>query len=353
MAIKAKINKVTMNLTDYYLYVQGVQKSGKTTLFRDLVLKLHGKAENGLLLAIGKEKGYKALDNIQALDVPDWTTFSEVIDDLIEDRAGNEHIKIVCVDTLDELVELAEKETIRQSRIQTGKDCKTLNSALGGYGAGRKYLCKIVDDYLCRLHEAGYGLLVLSHTKLRNVKEQGTTEEMEYQVLDSNLNSDYANIVLHKADVCSTITIEREVNENGRVTDTKRWIYFRGNGFVNAGSRFSGIVDKVELSVDNFVKAIEDGIKNSITVPMSDEELKQEELRQAKEKEERLKKLDETKNEFDLDRNAELIKFITDNVSKLDMANMKEIMDKYSVESFANPDVVPTKCLEEIVRLIK
>ena len=93
--------------------------------------------------------------------------------------------------------------------------------------------------------------MILGHTKLKTIKEQGMTEDQEFQVLDSNLNADYANIVTHKADVIATINIEREVNDSKRVVDTKRYIYFRNNGFINAGTRFSTIVDKVELSADN------------------------------------------------------------------------------------------------------
>lgn len=159
MAIKTKINRVSLDLSNYYFFLQGVEKSGKTTLAKDLVLDLYGRPEAGLLMAIGKEKGYKALDNIQAIDIETWDDFADTIDDLIEDRDGNKDIKFIFIDTLDELIELAEQETIAYSNRTTGKRCQTLNQALGGYGAGRKHLCKIVDEKLSALKHAGYGLI--------------------------------------------------------------------------------------------------------------------------------------------------------------------------------------------------
>ena len=74
---KLKVNKVSLDFENYYFFLKGVEKSGKTTLARDLILKLYGTPEAGILMAIGKEKGYKALDNIQALDVEDW--YAQVI----------------------------------------------------------------------------------------------------------------------------------------------------------------------------------------------------------------------------------------------------------------------------------
>jgi hypothetical protein len=352
---KMKLNKVSLDFSNYYMFLKGVEKSGKTTMCRDLTLKLYGKAEAGLLLAIGKEKGYKALDNIQALDVEDWGEFQEAVEDLIENRDEYKDIKMIYIDTLDELIELAEKQTITYSNRTTNKKVTTLNAALGGYGAGRKYLCKIVDEMLSGLKHAGYGLIVIGHTKLKTIKEQGMTEEQEFQILDSNLNADYANIVAHKADVIATINVEREINDSKRVTDTKRYIYFRSNGFINAGTRFSNIVDRVELSADNFIKAIEDAIKGSMSTPMSDEELakrRQEELVENEKKAEEFRAKQKANTKYTLEQKQEKLAEIQRNAAKIDMLKLKEVMGKYNVTSFADPESTPSKCIDEILALI-
>ena len=38
---KLKVNKVSLDFENYYFFLKGVEKSGKTTLARDLILKLY------------------------------------------------------------------------------------------------------------------------------------------------------------------------------------------------------------------------------------------------------------------------------------------------------------------------
>lgn len=351
---KLKINKVSLDFSNYYFFLKGVEKSGKTTLARDLVLKLYGKPEAGLLLAVGKEKGYKALDSIQALDVEEWDDFEEAVDDLIDNREEYKDIKFIFVDTLDELIELAEEETIAYSNRTTGKRVSSLNAALGGYGAGRKHLCKIVDEKLSALKAAGYGLMILGHTKLKTIKEQGMSEDQEFQVLDSNLNADYANIVAHKADVIATINIEREVNDSKRVVDTKRYIYFRNNGFINAGTRFSNIVDRVELSADNFINAIESAIKASMSTPATETEIKERKEIEVKENEKKASEfVNKHKNREDsIEAKQSKLDKIKSNLSKLNMEQLQSVMAKYNIASFNDVSVISMECLDEILALI-
>lgn len=198
-------------------------------------------------------------------------------------------------------------------------------------------------------------MIVLGHTKLKTIKEQGMTEEQEFQMLDSNLNADYANIVAHKADVVATINIEREINDAKRVTDAKRYIYFRNNGFINAGSRFSNIVDRVELSAENFIKAIEDAIKGSMTTPISDEELakrKQEELIENKKKADEFIAKQKANNEYTLEEKQEKLDKIKTNLSKIDMAKLQKIMADNAITSFNDTEAVPSKAIDEILALI-
>lgn len=94
-------------------------------------------------------------------------------------------------------------------------------------------------------------------------------------MLSSNLNMDVHNVVAHKADVIATVVVEREVDEK-RVANTKTNVYFRSNGFVEAGCRFKNIVEKVEFSADNFIKAIEDAIIDTASTPITREEIKKQ-----------------------------------------------------------------------------
>ena len=100
-------------------------------------------------------------------------------------------------------------------------------------------------------------------------------EDQEYQILSSNLNTDIHNVVGHKADVIATVVVEREVDDK-RVASTKTNVYFRSNGFIEAGCRFKNIVEKVEFNADNFIKAIEDAIIDTASTPITREEIKKQ-----------------------------------------------------------------------------
>jgi hypothetical protein len=267
----AKINKISLDLSKYMYYIQGQQKCGKTTFARDFIMEKYQDPTKGLLLAIGKEKGYTALDNIQALDIESWKEFNEIVKELIQTK-GENGIEFVFIDTYDELIPLAEKEVCRLSQIATGKPCKTLNAAFSGYGAGRIELRKLITEKISLLNQY-YGLIILGHTKLKTIKEQGMSEDQEYQVVSSNLNADYHNIIAHKADVVATVVVEKSVNKK-RVSNIETNLYLRGTHFIEAGSRFSNIAEKIEFNAHNFIQAIEDAIKNTSQHKMSDEEFK-------------------------------------------------------------------------------
>lgn len=350
---KMKVNKVSLDFSNYYFYLKGVEKSGKTTLARDLTLELYGRPEAGLLLAIGKEVGYKALDNIQAIDAPEWEDFEEIVDDLIENYDEYKDIKMIYIDTIDELVELAEKETLRYSFRTTGKKSSTLNSALGGYGAGRKHVAKIIDEKLSALNNL-YGLMVIGHTKLKTIKEQGMVEEQEYQILDSNLNKDLDGIVAHKADCVAVINVEREVNNTTkRINSTKRYVYFRNNGFVNAGTRFGNIVEKVELSAKNFITAIEDAIRGSMSTPMTDNEYKEakkEEIEINKAKQQEFANEYVAEVDISIDELKELMKNLEADNRKKVIAKVKEL--EINIKEIESEDINKLKKLMKFIKTL-
>lgn len=340
---RAKINKVSMDLSNYYYLIQGVQKSGKTTFARDFILEMcNGNPEEGLLLAVGKEKGYKALDDINALDIETWKDFDAVIKELVETK--KEHgIKYVFIDTYDELIPLAEKEIIRMSIKATKKPCKTFNSAFGGYGQPRIELRKLVTARLELLNKH-FGLFVLGHTKLKTIKEQGASEEQEYQKLSSNLNADYHNIVAHKADVIGTVVVEKEISEK-RLSETKTMIYFRDNGFIEAGSRFKSIVDKTEFNAKNFISTIKDAIKNSSKTKVTDEEM---DAMAKKEKAMREKSLEQQKVTQQEQEEDEVVEQVQDD-EETKRATNKELFDKIR-PLYTSADKVKKIRIKEILK---
>lgn len=312
-----KKNVILKKVSDYVHYVRGVKKVGKTTLFRDLVLQEYGDEEKGLLCSFGDEDGFKSLDRLQYEEFTCWditeadyvqkimdqfvekleethsddmTTdeiyakaekqtnqfiekfgkqrgFVQLVDDLVlnNDEIG---IEFIGYDTIDKMIEVGTVEIIRLSMMETGKPCKSINAAFGGYGEGKKRLAKLIQDQTTRLKQIGLCPMVLGHTKYKDMTDEVTGAE--YSQLTTSLNSDLDAIFGNTAAIVCTISIDKIIVE-GKITGTQRMLHFRDDGIVDCGSRFTGMPDSMELSARNYVDAFNIGVKSSyLTIPPTD-----------------------------------------------------------------------------------
>lgn len=281
MAREYKTNEVKVDLASYRHYWRGQKKAGKTTLFYQLMVALYGDPSFGLELSIGNERGYKAIDGMVYDEAPDWPTLVEIAEDLIENKEDN-HFKFICFDTVDELVEIAKKEVVRLDFRKTGERHE-FNACFGGYARPREKVQELINNLMTRLEDSGYGIIWIGHTKYKDVKEKNGDS---YQMLTSNLSNDYDGIFSNKADVLMMIDIEKDI-EGGFVQDTQRYMWFRGDGFVDAGGRFSQIEQKVEFSVENYIKTVSDAIRAEIKSHKADDKyIKEKAKQEQKEKEE-------------------------------------------------------------------
>lgn len=276
-----KKNEVSVDIAHYRHYWRAPKKWGKTTLFAMLIKELYGDMEKGLLISCGNERGYSALDSLIYVDCPEWSNLMEVVDELVENKEDNS-FAILGFDTVDELVAMAQKEVIRLEYRKSGER-KEFNACLGGYGAGRKKVEELINSIITKLGDSGYGLFFIGHTKIRDIKEKNGDE---YQMLTSNLSSDYDGIFANKADICMMGTIEKNI-DGGFVQDAERYMVFRGDGYIDAGGRFADIESKVEVSAKNYIKTVTDAIKKSIkSHEVTDEYIENKKKQEQKEKEE-------------------------------------------------------------------
>lgn len=332
MARQYKTNEVKVDLASYRHYWRGVQKSGKTTLFYQLIMKLYGDASFGLELSIGNERGFKAIDGMVYDEAPTWGDLVEIVDDLVENKDDN-NFKFICFDTVDELIELAKKEVVRLEYRETGEK-KKFNACCGGYGEPRRQVQILIDTIMTKLEDCGYGLIWIGHSKIKDIKEKNGDE---YQKLTSNLSTDYDNIFAHKADVVMMIDVEKDI-EDKLIQSTKRYMYFRDNGFVNSGGRFSNIKDKVEFSVDNYIKTVSDAIRaeiksRKVTDAYIEEKAKQEQQEREdfyKENKEKIMKEDPemSKYEDELEQCRELQGKIKTIINELDVNSRRALQQK-------------------------
>lgn len=276
-----KKNEVSVDIAHYRHYWRAPKKWGKTTLFANLIRELYGDMSYGLLLSCGNERGYSALDGLMYVDCPEWGVLSEVADELIENKADN-NFALLGFDTVDELVAMAQREVIRLDFRKTGERHE-FNACFGGYGAGRRKVEELINSLITRLGDSGYCLIFIGHTKIRDIKEKNGDE---YQMLTSNLSSDYDGIFANKCDICMMGVIEKDIDD-GFVQNAERYMVFRGNGYVDAGGRFSDIEERVEVSAKNYVKTVTDAIKKSIkSHDVTDEYIENKKKQEQQEREE-------------------------------------------------------------------
>ncbi len=294
--MKYEPNKIKVDFGSYRHYWRGVKKIGKSTMFRDIVKAQYGNTKYGLLISTGNETGYKALDDVYAHETPTWKSFIETVDDLIKNKADNE-FKVVGIDTIDEMVAMAMQEVLDVHKARTGKKAKSINDALGGYGAGKKYIEKIINEQITRLERAGYGLVFIGHCKLRDVKEKGESEP--YQILTSNLDANYDNIFADKADIIATFITDKIVKDN-KIASKDRFIVFRDDGYIDSGSRLAGMPDRVPMTAEEYLKAFHEGVQASKNTYATEEDLENMRREEVSEREKASNEfINQVKNEKD------------------------------------------------------
>lgn len=285
--------EVKVRLEDYIHLILGEKKTGKSTLFRDLVHKHYdGDMSKGFLA--GFENGFKALDGLHAEKIEDWDDWEDYVEEFVEDREKISY-RFIAIDTIDYFFKMARDKTLKDSKKKDGKIVKTLNEAFGGFNRGKDYCIDLMRNSLDRLHNGGYGLFLIGHTKLKK-KNTGSVlgEEQEYIQLSCNLTNDYANVFEDMADMITYLVVEKEVNDSiqdakKRTAKSKVNMHFRSDGAIDCGGRFADLPTKLSYSVENYLKAFGQGVKSSILKTVSNEEIEEMAKKQQKESEEKAK----------------------------------------------------------------
>lgn len=281
---RPQVNRITADISTLTMYIRSVKKFGKTTLFRDVVMEKYGDPTRGLLIGCGSERGYTMLDNLNCVQVETYADLVELGNWLITQKGKEHNIEMIAFDTVDELVLMADRETIARYKEESKKDCRSIKGAFGGFGAGSQYSANnIIKPFMATLKKAGFGIWAIAHTSMKTIKNKGDLEEDGYQMLTSNLEKNAESAFGDIFDVTLTGVIDRNYNTktkegfNGKkikenfVTDEVRKLYFRGTSIIDAGGRFAFgavpefmVFDKGNMAAE-FIKVVEDGIEKSKT----------------------------------------------------------------------------------------
>jgi hypothetical protein len=274
-----KPHVVSTNMEEYIQIIVGVRKTGKTTLFKNLVIEKYGSPNAGLLLAF--EMGYKALNDVVPIDVEDWSHFENLIDELVYSKDEMPY-KIIGIDTIDEMVNMAEQYTIKffNRKADIDKRAATINEAGGGYNRGKQYAISILRNALNKLQKAGYGIFLIGHSK---EKKKKTTTGVEYVQLSCNLTDDYNDVLLNSADFITFLTTEKTV-EGTALTNEQVFMNFRGYEF-DCGSRLYNVPKRIEYDVKKYIEVFESAVKELVSEKGKNfEEVKEQQKIENKEK---------------------------------------------------------------------
>ena len=171
-------------------------------------------------------------------------------------------------------------------------------------------------------------------------------------VLTSNLPNTYENIFSDIFDIILTGTIEKTIID-GKLNGTERRLYFRGDGYVEAGTRFSSnsvpeylvVNDDPKEFAKNFLQTIKEGMRNSATKPVNKEQVKKEVEEEKKQAEKDLKQVQQEVEQQEKEEQQKSVDELKSQLKdKLKDANaknvVKEFMKEKGVKSVASLDAV-------------
>jgi len=280
--VRPKINKIEADIKNCSIFLRSTKKFGKTTLFRNVIIEKYGDPSRGLLIGFGSEQGYTMLDNINAVQITTYAELEELVDWLVTKKGVEHNIEIAALDTCDEMVLIAEEETIRiHNKENPTKKVKSIKAAMGGFTAGEKYTANtLIKPLINKIKSAGIGVWGIAHTKFRTIKQKGTTDLEGWMQLTSCLGADYESAFGDCFDAVLTGVVDNNIIEKEVGSETKRFasgdtvrkLFFRENELIDAGGRFSDgtvpdfmIFDKPNMAAE-FIKVIEEGMEKSKTM---------------------------------------------------------------------------------------
>ena len=360
-----KKNEIKVNPLAYNLALIGESGIGKTTVIKEYCEKLAPDAY--IFLEIGKEDGADAINGINYLNCPEWDMdydedtnsigFNTFIEDVIDNRSTDwKDLKVVVVDTCDELFAIAEPEVISMhNKDNPNKRVKSIKAAFGGFQAGEDKAIEIVLDRLWALKKVGVSFIVIGHTKTRNVTDPITGED--YMQLTTNMTQKYFNAIKTKVHFLGVAAIDREIIKEktgkknivtgqdikkGVVKGETRKITFRDDNFViDSKSRFSDIVESIPLDSDALIKAITDAIENELK--KSGKTMEESRIEQEKKEKEKLKHIAEAEAKAKAEKNlgkikSEIVAFFTANKTNMDV--IKPVLELCREAGFNNPNEI-------------
>ncbi|MER2007467.1 MAG: ATP-binding protein [Psychrobacillus sp.] len=317
-------HKVVADVFNYKYVIAGRPKAGKTSLVHGLVNEKY-EGDLSKLLLVAFEKGYNALDGIYAEDINEWEDFQELADDLVNEK-DEIPFKILAFDTVDVMSKMATDYVIKTQSRKDGKRYTAINDL--AYGKGYELLERTIGEEIQKLDKAGFTLIFITHDKDRQFE---TREGLKYDKTTLSLSGRTRDLILNMVDFIVFVELGKELVK-GQTVD-KRYIYFRGDSGLEAGSRFKNVPNRIEYGYREFIDTVEEAILSEYggdTKAVEKAKKEQEAIKEAKANE----YVDSIKNSKSAD---ELIEEITELIQGMDKAT-KTVCATYFKDNLGNMD---------------
>jgi ABC-type oligopeptide transport system ATPase subunit len=379
MAKYGKKNEVKLDILKYNIGLIGESGIGKTTIIKQLCERLAGE-DGYMFLECGKEDGADAIEGINFVNCPEWSAdyneysnsmgFEDFVDDVIENRTKDwKNLRVVVVDTYDQLLDIAKPEVIvLHNRENPDKPVKSIKAAFGGYMGGEDKATEIVLEKLWDLKTVGVSFIIIGHVKQKEQEDVVTGQK--FTTLTTNMSMRDFNAIKTKLHFLGVASIDREIVQEktgkkdnkgkdlmkGVIASESRKITFRDDSYsIDSKSRFADIVSEIPFDVDSLIKALEDAIKAEQS--KSGKTIEQTKEEQAKEEAKKLKSIAKAEEDNKFKKTLEeKISVITDFIkeNKSDMSVIKPILELSKELGYTKPTEITTiEDADKVISLIQ
>ena len=161
--------------------------------------------------------------------------------------------KILGFDTVDVMGKMATDYILKLQGRKDKKQYTAINDL--AYGKGYDMLEREMGDQIDKLDKAGFSLVFLTHDKDRQFE---TREGLKYDKTTLSLGGRVRDLILNMVDFIVFIELSKELVKG--VAEDRRYIYFRGDSGLEAGSRFKHVPNRIEYSYKGFLDTVENAI---------------------------------------------------------------------------------------------
>lgn len=271
--------KMSEKFEDYSYIINGVGGIGKTTLVYEIGKIVTGSNEGTFIITCGGENKPRHIPDAFGDVAPDFKTFIAIVKELCSNKEAYPDTKFVAIDSLDEFARISENYVIQEwnATCDINDRAKSISQAYKGFQKGESRACDLMIQQVMKLQEAGYSVLEIGHTKTKT--KEDTITKIQFEQLTCNLDNKYYNALKDKVNLVAMCYWEsvienveekknaftKKTNKVGDLVDRKRVMVFADDdNAIDTKSHFEYIVNKIDLSAEMFIHAVETAIQEKL-----------------------------------------------------------------------------------------